>query len=188
VSTPAELLSAAQIAARVDELATEIIKDHVPFQAAPKEDAAPLLLVSILRGAFVFTADLIRALKTQGLDAEVDFLGLSSYGDATTSSGRVRLTRDLDTDVKSREVLIIEDILDSGRTLNFVKTLLVSRGAKSVQTCALLDKPSRRKVAVEAEFVGFSVPDAFVVGYGMDVAGLGRGLPYIGTMPEDDSD
>lgn len=187
MSTPTPLLSADEIAARVKELAAEIIaKHHAPT------DAKPLLLVSILRGAFVFTADLIRALKDQGLDAKMDFLGLSSYGDGTVSHGRVRLTRDLDTDVSGRNVLIIEDILDSGRTLNFVKTLIVSRGAKMVQICALLDKPSRRAVAVEADFVGFTVPDAFVVGYGMDDAGLGRGLPYIGTLPEmapeDDSD
>jgi len=186
VTLPTELLSAVDISARTTELAQEIIKDHTP-----SADGTPLLLVSILRGAFIFTADLIRALNKKDLDAEVDFLGLSSYGDGTESQGRVRLTRDLDTDVKARDVLIIEDILDSGRTLNFVKTLLVSRGAKTVQTCALLDKPSRRQVKVEAEYVGFTVPDAFVVGYGMDVAGIGRGLPYIGTVndvSEDDSD
>lgn len=174
---PVSLFTADQIQQRVDELAQEIV-------ATGLSTDPPLLLVSILRGAFVFTADLVRALNIHGLDGEVDFLGLSSYGDGTVSQGRVRLTRDLDTDVSGRCVLVVDDILDSGRTLSFVKTLLASRGATEIKCCVLLDKPSRRKVAVEADFKGFTVSDAFVVGYGMDVAGLGRGLPYIGTMPE----
>ncbi len=177
MSAPEVLFSAEEIAARVDALAQEIVDQH-------KASQKPLLLVSILRGAFIYTADLIRALATLELDAEVDFLGLSSYGEGTRSKGRVRLTRDLDTDVAGRDVLIVEDILDSGRTLNFVKALLESRGASRVCICVLLDKPERREVAVEADFTGFVAPDAFVVGYGMDVAGLGRGLPYIGTLPD----
>ncbi len=181
VAEPVPLFTADQINARIKTLAQEI-------KSAGLTAEAPILLVSILRGAFVFTADLIRALHLEGLDAEVDFLGLSSYGDGTTSQGRVRLTRDLDTDVAGRTLLVVDDILDSGHTINFVKTLLASRGAEEVKCCVLLDKPSRRKVTVEADFKGFTVPDAFVVGYGMDVAGLGRGLPYIGTMPEATSD
>lgn len=179
MTRPEPLISQREIAARIDELAQGII----PADGEAKADV-PLLLVSILRGAFIFTADLIRALTEAGVDAEVEFLGLSSYGAGTESQGRVRVTLDLDTDVAGRDILIIDDILDSGRTLNFVKTLLESRGAKRVRTCVLLDKPERREVSVDADFTGFQVPDAFVVGYGMDVAGLGRGLPYIGTVPD----
>jgi hypoxanthine phosphoribosyltransferase len=169
------LISADEIAARVDELAREIAQSPV--------EAAPLLLVSILRGAFVFTADVMRALTRYGVDAEVEFLGLSSYGAARETQGRVQVTLDLGTDVKGRDVLVIDDILDSGRTLSFVKHLFAARDAARVRACVLLDKPARREVDVNAEFVGFQVPDVFVVGYGMDVAGLGRGMPYIGTAP-----
>ena len=173
------LISAEDVSARVAAIAREI--KSVSAGVSRKD---PLLLVCILRGAFVFTADLLRALEVEGLPAQVDFLGLSSYGDARKSQGRVRVTLDLDTDVRGRDIIIIDDILDSGRTLSFVKTLLVSRGAKRVRTCVFLDKPERREVKINADFTGFAVPDVFVVGYGMDVAGLGRGLPYIGTAPE----
>ncbi len=173
------LFSADDIAHRIEDLAKEIARERKRGHVSE-----PLLLVCILRGAFIFTADLIRALNRAGVEAEVDFLGLSSYEGGQISQGRVRLTRDLDTDVAGRDVLVIDDILDSGRTLSFVKTLLASRAASRVRSCILLDKPSRREVPGQADFVGFEVPDTFVIGYGMDVAGSGRGLPYIGT--EDD--
>ncbi len=173
------IISADDVGARVRALAAEI-----KSASANVTPANPLLLVCILRGAFIFTADLLRALEDCGVPAEVDFLGLSSYGPARESQGRVRVTLDLDTDVKGRDIIVVDDILDSGRTLGFVKTLLASRGAARVRACVLLDKPERREVDVEVEFKGFQVPDVFVVGYGMDVAGLGRGLPYIGTAPD----
>lgn len=173
------LHSADDIANRIQSIAKEVARER---RRGHVED--PLLLVCILRGAFIFTADLMRALHKEGVDAEVDFLGLSSYEGGTQSLGRVRLTRDLDTDVAGRDVLVIDDILDSGRTLSFVKTLMASRNAARVRSCVLLDKPERREVAESADFVGFTVPDRFVTGYGMDIAGKGRGAPYIGT--EDD--
>lgn len=173
------IVSAEDVAARVSAIAAEI--KSVSAGLTPKN---PLLLVCILRGAFVFSADLIRALEAESVPTEIDFLGLSSYGEGQESLGRVRVTLDLDTDVRGRDIIIVDDILDSGRTLSFVQTLLVSRGAKRVRTCVFLDKPERREVKVKADFTGFQVPDVFVVGYGMDVAGLGRGLPYIGTAPD----
>jgi hypoxanthine phosphoribosyltransferase len=178
-----ELFSAEQIAARVNELAAEIAAAD---KDAPREK--PLLLVCILRGAFIFTADLARALYARGIDAEVDFLGLASYGGARQSQGRVRVTMDLETDVSARDILVIDDILDSGRTLSFVKHLLETRDAARVRTCVLLDKPDRRVVGGDADFTGFRVPDVFAKGYGMDVAGSTRGMPNIGTARDDTSE
>jgi len=180
VSGETQLFAAAEIAARITELAQEI------KSAEPVQGDRPLLLVSILRGAFIFTADLLRALYGRGVDAEVEFLGLASYGDGHKSQGRVRVTLDLETDVTGRDILVVDDILDSGRTLAFVKHLLETRGAARVRTCVLLDKPEAREVSVEADFKGFDVPDEFVVGYGMDVAGSSRGMPNIGTARHKD--
>lgn len=174
------LFSAAEVAARVDALADEIKSSGVPGP-----ESKPLLLVCILRGAFVFTADLMRALYKKGIDAEVDFLGLASYGEGRQSHGRVRVTMDLETDVAGRDIIVIDDILDSGHTLSFVVSLLETRGAGRVRTCVLLDKPAARQVPVEADFKGFDVADVFVVGYGMDVAGSSRGMPNIGTARDE---
>jgi len=168
------LISAAEIAARVDELARAI-------KEAGQEGDKPLLLVCILRGAFVFSADLMRALAREGLDAEIDFLGLSSYGDGQESLGRVQITQDIRTSMAGRDVLVVDDILDTGRTLDFVKALLTKRDAARVRTCVLLDKPQGRKSEISSDFCGFPCPPQFVVGYGMDLAGQRRGLPYIGT-------
>jgi len=181
VSASDPIISAGDIAARVGAIAKEI-----QTVSAGVSNQNPLLLVCILRGAFVFTADLIRALEAQGVPTEVEFLGLSSYGDERESQGRVHVTLDLGTNVRGRDIIIVDDILDSGRTLSFVKTMLTGRGAKRVRACVLLDKPERREVQIDAEFTGFQVPNVFVVGYGMDVAGLWRGLPYIGTAPDKD--
>lgn len=166
------LFSAETIAKRIDALAREIAA------VMPKD----LLVVAILKGGFVFAADLIRALNRAGLRPQVDFMTLSSYGVGTESSGRVRVGRDLDDDVKGRDVLLVDDILESGRTLAAARDLLIERGAKSVRICVLLDKPGKRKVVGEADFSGFTVPDHFVVGYGLDYAHYFRDLPYIGTI------
>lgn len=166
------LFSEDRIAERVDALAREIVS-RVP------ED---LLVVVILKGSFVFAADLVRALERHGASARVDFVTLSSYGEGTESSGTVTLTHDLSENVAGQDVLIVDDILESGRTLKYARDTLAARGAKSVRTCMLLDKPARRKVSIEADFVGFSIPPDFVVGYGLDLAHRYRGLPFIGQV------
>ena len=130
----------------------------------------------------MFAADLIRALERAGASAQVDFISLSSYGTGTQSSGSVSLTHDLVEDVAGRPVLIVDDVLESGRTLAFARDTLRSRGAQSVRTCLLLDKPGKRNVPIEADYVGFTIGDSFVVGYGLDLAHRYRGLPYIGIV------
>lgn len=165
-------LSSAEIAARVEELARDI-RDVM---------ADDTLMVPILTGSFVFAADLVRALARAGADWPLDFMTLSSYGAGTESSGRIEIVRDLREAVSGRTVLLIDDILDTGRTLLFARDLLRGRGATDVKICALLDKPSRRQVALSADFVGFAVGDEFLVGYGLDKAGRYRGLPYIGAL------
>lgn len=141
-----------------------------------------LLIVVILKGSFVFAADLLRALDRAGMRPRVDFMTLSSYGTATESSGTVDLTRDISEEVRNRDVLIVDDILDTGRTLAFATDLMAARGASSVHSCVLLDKHEKREVAIEADFVGFPVGDMFVVGYGIDMAHLYRSLPFIGVV------
>ena len=140
-----------------------------------------LVVIAILKGSFVFAADLIRALHESGLEPEVEFITLSSYG-AGTESGEVKILRDIDTDVKGRDVLLIDDILESGNTLNFARNLMLERGAKQVEIAVLLDKHSRRKAQVTADHVGFDCPDYFVVGYGMDVGHAFRELPFVGVV------
>lgn len=164
--------SADAIEAAINRLAAEIASKHLDT----------LLVVAILKGSFVFAADLIRALHRAGLSPEVDFVTLSSYRKAQTSSGRVSIVRDLETDVAGRNVLIVDDILESGRTLAFAKDLLAARGAKSVRTCVLLEKPGHRAVTIDADFVAFECPQSFVVGYGMDVAHRFRELPFVGRL------
>jgi len=145
-----------------------------------------LLVVAVLKGSFVFAADLIRALHHAGVSPEVDFMSLSSYRDGTASSGRVTVLRDLETDVTGRNVLIVDDILESGRTLAFAKRLLAERGAARVGVAVLLDKPGHRAADIEGDFVGFTCPDLFVVGYGMDMGHAFRELPYIGHVVDAD--
>lgn len=132
----------------------------------------------------MFAADLIRALHNAGMAPEVDFLTLSSYKKSRTSSGQVSILRDLDLEVDGRNVLIIDDVLDSGRTLAFAKDLLSARGARSILTCVLLDKKVPRAVNIKADFRAFECPDTFVVGYGMDVAHRYRELPFVGKLPD----
>lgn len=140
-----------------------------------------LLVVSILKGSFIFAADLIRAMHAAGVEPDVEFITVSSYG-AGTESGAVRLLRDIDSDVEGRDVLIIDDILESGKTLKFTRDLMQERGASRVALAVLLDKSMRRKTDLEADFVGFQCPDQFVVGYGMDVGHAFRQLPFVGVV------
>ncbi|PHR22342.1 MAG: hypoxanthine phosphoribosyltransferase [Hoeflea sp.] len=149
--------------------------------ASPKKD---LLVISILKGSFIFAADLIRALHDAGLEPEVEFITLSSYGRGTTSQG-VKIIKDIDSDVKGRDVLLIDDILESGRTLRFARDLMYERGANDVDIAVLLDKRSRREGNLDADYVGFECPDYFVVGYGMDVAYAFRELPFVGVVKGD---
>ena len=164
--------SASEIAARVDVMAGELAV-KLP---------ADTLVVSVLKGSFVFAADLIRALSRAGADWSMDFLTLSSYGTKTESSGRVKVVRDIVDDVRQREVLLVDDILESGLTLSFAKNLIKERGARRVWVCTLLDKPHKRQASLEADFTGFEAGDEFLVGYGLDWAHRFRGLPYIGVV------
>lgn len=141
-----------------------------------------LLVVPILTGSFVFASDLLRGLHHAGLAPEVDFLAVSSYRDGTKSVGQVDILRDMKLDVSGRDVLLVDDILDTGRTLAFAKDLIAARGAKRVITCVLLDKKVRRSVAIQADYVAFDCPPYFVVGYGMDLASRFRELPFVGRV------
>lgn len=166
------LYDEAAIAARVEAMAGDI--------AGRKLDN--LLVISVLRGSFIFAADLLRAMHRKGLAPQVEFMQLSSYREGTVSSGQVTITKDIEGDVRGRDVLIIDDILESGRTLAFAKDLLMARGAKSVCIAVMVEKPGHRAVNLNADFVGFVSPDLFLVGYGMDVAHSWRQLPYIGVV------
>jgi hypoxanthine phosphoribosyltransferase len=165
------MISAKSIAARVEELAAEITAH---FAGTEK-----LVVVGLLRGSFVFIADLVREID---LPVEVDFLEASSYGSGTESSREVRLLKDLSGEIAGRDVLVVEDIVDTGFTLHHVLGLLRARGPARLKVCALLDKPSRREVVMKADWTGFEIPDEFVVGYGIDFAQRNRNLPYIGKV------
>jgi hypoxanthine phosphoribosyltransferase len=166
-----EMISAKAIAARVEHLARDI---RTAFAGTDK-----LVVVGLLRGSFVFIADLVRELD---LPVEVDFLEASSYGDATESSREVRLLKDLSGEIAGRDVLVVEDIVDTGFTLAHVTRMLAARGPRRLKTIALLDKPSRREVPIAADWTGFEIPDEFVVGYGIDFAQRNRNLPFIGKV------
>ena len=137
------------------------------------------MLISVLRGSFVFMADLTRKIT---LPCTVDFMAVSSYRKGTTSSGQVQITKDLSDDIEGKDILVVEDILDSGNTLSYLMKLLQARHPASIRLCTLLDKPERRVVPVQADYVGFTIPDEFVVGYGLDYAEKYRNLPYIGVL------
>lgn len=147
-------------------------------------DLENLLVVAILKGSFVFAADLLRAMHEAGLKPEVDFITLSSYQRSKVSSGKVEILRDLDLEVKGRTVLLIDDVLDSGRTLAFAKDLLEARGAREVLTCVLINKAAQRAVSLTADFKAFDCDTEFVVGYGMDVAHRYRELPFVAVLKE----
>lgn len=172
-------------AARVRILYDEdtIARRNQEIAVAVRETIAPdFLVVAVLKGSFMFAADLIRALHRVGAEPQVEFVHLSSYRDKTVSSGHVTIFRDVESSVRGRDVLLVDDILESGRTLVFAKDLLMARGARRVYVAVLLEKPGKRAVAVEADFVGFTCPDVFVVGYGMDVAHNFRQLPFVGVV------
>lgn len=169
------IFDADTIAKRIELLGQEIARD------LPED----VLIIVVLKGSFVFAADLLRALDRAGMRPLVDFVTLSSYGADVQSSGTVNLARDISEDVRGRTVMIIDDILDTGRTLAFATDLMTARGAVAVHTCVLLDKHEKREVDIEADYVGFPVDDLFVVGYGIDMAHLFRSLPFIGVVRQD---
>ena len=164
------LLSEEEIKARVQEMGDEL---YDAFQ-----DKNPMF-VGVLNGCFIFMADLVRAAQ---LKSELEFIGVSSYKNSTKSSGVVQITRDLQRDISGRNIIIVEDILDSGNTLAFLKNYLMTKGAASITIATLLDKPARREKSIKADYVGFVVPDEFVVGYGLDYAQQYRNMPYIGVL------
>ncbi|CUH53545.1 hypoxanthine phosphoribosyltransferase [Shimia marina] len=166
-----EMISAKSIAARIEELCKEITAEY--------RDTDKLIVVGLLRGSFVFIADLVRELN---LPVEVDFLEASSYGNAMESSREVRIFKDLRGEIEGRDVLVVEDIVDTGHTLTHVLHLLKARNPRKIKTIALLDKPSRREADIAADWIGFSIPDEFVVGYGIDYAQRNRNLPFIGKV------
>ncbi|MCX6539083.1 MAG: hypoxanthine phosphoribosyltransferase [Acidobacteria bacterium] len=165
------IISAQEIQQRVKELAAEIRRD---FANEPQ-----LHFVSVLKGAFMFLGDLIRAMDRP---VTIDFMAVSSYGKNTTSSGEVRVLKDLDTGLEGRNVIIVEDIVDTGLTLAYLQEILHARGPKSLKTACLLSKPSRRVIEVKVDYIGFTIEDRFVVGYGLDYAEQYRNLPYLGAL------
>lgn len=166
------LFTASEIKERLEAMAGEIAR----------QVHGEITIVALLRGSFMFTADLVRELYAIGMHPEIDFMTLSSYGSSTQSSGEVKIGQDVREEVKGRHILIVDDILETGRTLQFATELLKSRGAASIKTAVLLEKPGKLEVKVKADFVGFSIPDKFVVGYGLDYANHYRELPFIGYM------
>lgn len=160
-----------------DEL-TKIVKD---LGAKISEDYKDkdLLLVSILKGSVIFMADLMREIK---IPCNIDFMAVSSYGSGTKSSGVVKIIKDLDASIEGKDLLIVEDILDSGRTLNYIREILLARNPKSIKICTLFDKPERREVDLYADYIGSRVPNEFIVGYGLDYDEYYRNLPYIGVL------
>jgi hypoxanthine phosphoribosyltransferase len=164
------LIPEEKISQRIKELAKQISEDY---------EGRNVHLICILKGSIVFSCDLAKRIT---VPVTFDFMSVSSYGNETVSSGRVRILKDLDESIQGKDVLIIEDIIDSGRTLSYLKDLLSSRAPKSLEICTLLDKPDRRETEVEVKYVGFEIPDKFVVGYGLDYNQFYRNLPYVGVI------
>jgi len=173
MATTKTLISEQDIQARIRSLAAEIEADY------PREDGVHL--VAILKGGFMFMADLVRAMSER---VTMDFMAVSSYGKSTTSSGQVRVLKDLDSNVEGRNIILVEDIVDTGLTLHYLQELLRARAPKSLKTACLLSKPSRRKVDVEVDYIGFTIEDHFVVGYGLDYAEKYRNLPHIAVLEQ----
>lgn len=167
-----KLFEEAEIGGRVEALARDVV------QVVGQD----LVVVGVLKGSFVFLADLVRALSRAGAAPRIEFMRLASYGQSTESSGEVLLLGDAPRDFGGKPVLLVDDIVDTGLSMDYGKRLLVERHASRVWTCALLDKPSRRKVEIAVDFIGFEIPDVFVVGYGIDYAEQYRYLPYIGKV------
>jgi len=170
------LISEASIRARTSELGRQISQDYA---------GQDLLLVCVLKGAIAFLADLMRQIT---VPHEIDFMAISSYGASTESSGVVRILKDLDTNIQGRNVLIVEDIVDTGRTLNYITRNLKTRHPNSLRICTLLNKPARREIDIHLDYVGFDIPNKFVIGYGLDFAEIYRGLPYIGVLKREKYD
>lgn len=164
------LLTEEQIREKVNEIGKQISKDYA---------GKKLILISVLKGAVVFMADLMRAIT---IPCTIDFMAVSSYGGGTTSSGTVKILKDIDANLTGYDVLIVEDILDSGRTLSYLSNYLMGRGAKSIKIATFLDKPERRTVNIKADYSCFNVPNEFVVGYGLDFDQVYRNLPYVGIL------
>ena len=167
---PAVLIDQEELSARIADLAREIRQDFPSGQ---------LHFVCVLKGAFLFLGDLIRVMEGH---VTIDFMACSSYGGGTTSTGEVRLSKDLDSGLEGRDVIIVEDIVDTGLTLHYLQEILLARGPRSLRTACLLNKPSRRKIDVKVDYIGFTIEDRFVVGYGLDYAEQYRNLPYIGIL------
>ena len=169
-ASPIVLIGEDELAARIAALAQEIRQD------LPSEQ---IHLICVLKGAFLFLGDLIRALNGH---VTIDFMACASYGAGTSSSGEVRLAKDLDSRIEGRDVILVEDIVDTGLTLHYLQEILLTRGPRSLRTACLLSKPSRRKIDVKVDYIGFTIEDKFVVGYGLDYAEQYRNLPYIGVL------
>jgi hypoxanthine phosphoribosyltransferase len=167
------LVGATELRARVAELGHEISADY---------EGRALLLVGVLKGAVFFMADLMRSIT---VPCEIDFMAISSYGASTDSSGVVRILKDLDINIEGRHVLVVEDIIDSGLTLSYLLRNLESRAPATIEICALLTKPARREIDVPVRYVGFEIPDRFVIGYGLDFGERYRNLPYVGVLHPD---
>ena len=167
------LIEADELQRRIGELGREISADY---------ENRDLLLIGVLKGAVFFMADLMRAIRVQ---CEVDFMAISSYGASTDSSGVVRILKDLDIPIEGRNVLIVEDIIDSGLTLSYLVRALEARGPASLEVCTLLTKPERREIEVDVRYVGFEIPNRFVIGYGLDFAERYRNLPFVGVLHDD---
>ena len=172
-----QLFTNEQIQTRIDSLIDEI---------AANSDTKNLVMLGILRGSFIFLADLVRGFERHKIHPRIDFITLSSYGAGTESSGSVKITHDTDVDLTGADVVVVDDILDSGRTLAFARELFLERGARSVRTCVMLDKQTQRAVKMEADYAGFPVDDVFVVGYGLDYDNYYRELPYIAEVAFND--
>jgi hypoxanthine phosphoribosyltransferase len=173
MATTSVLLSESQIKQRIVSLAAEIERDY------PSSDE--IHLVAVLKGGFMFMADLVRAMSER---VTMDFMAVSSYGKGTTSSGQVRVLKDLDSNLEGRHIIVVEDIVDTGLTLHYLQDLLKARAPKSMKTACLLSKPSRRKVEVQVDYIGFTIEDHFVVGYGLDYAEKYRNLPHIAILEQ----
>jgi hypoxanthine phosphoribosyltransferase len=167
------LLTEEEIDKRVDQLAKEISEEY---------RGKDLLVVGILKGAVIFLSDLVKRLE---FPVMLDFMAVSSYGKSSVSTGEVRILKDLDYSVEGKDILIVEDIIDTGLTLNYLKEILGKRGASSVKICTLLDKPDRRTIGVNIDFLGFEIPDEFVVGYGLDFNEQYRNYPFVGALKEE---
>ena len=173
MATTTVLISETDIHQRIRTLAAEIERDYPGGEG--------IHLVAILKGGFMFMADLVRAMSDR---VTMDFMAVSSYGKGTTSSGQVRVLKDLDNNVEARHIILVEDIVDTGLTLHYLQDLLKARAPKSLKTACLLSKPSRRKVTVKVDYIGFTIDDHFVVGYGLDYAEKYRNLPHIAVLEQ----